>query len=67
MRHQRQYRGSLGATYPDKDFEMFLRWHQEGKFPLDKLVTRRYKLDQINEACDDLESGQILGRSIIEY
>jgi Zn-dependent alcohol dehydrogenase len=67
MRHQRQYRGSLGATYPDKDFEMFLRWHQEGKFPLDKLVTRRYTLDQINEACDDLESGQILGRSIIEY
>ena len=67
MRHQRQYRGSLGATYPDKDFEMFLRWHQEGKFPLDKLVTRRYTLDQINEACDDLESGKILGRSIIEY
>jgi Zn-dependent alcohol dehydrogenase len=67
MRHQRQYRGSLGATYPDKDFEMFLRWHEEGKFPLDKLVTRRYTLDQINEACDDLESGKILGRSIIEY
>lgn len=67
MRHQRQYRGSLGATYPDKDFEMYLRWHQQGKFPLDKLVTKRYTLDQINQACDDLESGQILGRSIIEY
>lgn len=67
MRHQRQYRGSLGATYPDKDFQMYLRWHQEGKFPLDKLVTRRYTLDQVNQACDDLESGRILGRSIIEY
>ena len=67
MRHQRQYRGSLGATYPDKDFQMYLRWHQEGKFPLDKLVTKRYTLDQINQACDELESGQILGRSIIEY
>ena len=67
MFHQRQYRGSLGATYPDKDFEMFLRWYQEGKFPLDRMVTRRYSLDDINEACDDLESGQILGRAIIEY
>ena len=40
---------------------------REGKFPLDKLVTRRYKLEQINEACDALVSGEILGRAIIEY
>ncbi len=65
--HQRQYRGSLGAAYPEKDFAMFLRWHQEGKFPLEKLVTRRYKLDEINEACDALQAGDILGRAIIEY
>ena len=65
--HQRQYRGSLGATYPDKDFPMFLRWHREGKFPLDKLVTRRYRLDEINDACDALKAGEILGRAIIEY
>ncbi len=64
---QRQYRGSLGATYPDKDFPMFLKWYQEGKFPLDKLVTRRYKLENINEACDALRSGDILGRAIIDY
>ena len=65
--NQRQYRGSLGATYPEKDFPMFLRWYEEGKFPLDKLVTRRYKLDDVNEACDALEAGEILGRAIIEY
>ena len=67
VQYQRQYRGSLGATYPEKDFPMFLRWHKEGKLPLDKLVTRRYKLDQINEAYDALEAGEILGRAIIEY
>ena len=67
MMHQRQFRGSLGATYPDKDFPMFLRLYREGKFPLDKLVTRRYKLDEINEACDALHAGEILGRAIIEY
>ncbi|MCI0440906.1 MAG: hypothetical protein L0177_17505, partial [Chloroflexi bacterium] len=60
-------RGSLGATFPDKEFEMFLRWSQQGKLPLDKMVTRRYRLEQINEACDALEKGEILGRAIIQY
>ncbi|MEZ5853528.1 MAG: zinc-binding dehydrogenase [Hyphomicrobiaceae bacterium] len=64
---QRQFRGSLGASFPDRDFSMYLRWHQEGKFPLDKLITRRYGLSQINEACHDLHAGHILGRAIIEY
>lgn len=67
MKEQRQYRGSLGATYPDSDFPMYLRWHKEGKMPLDRLITRRYSLDQINEACADLHEGRILGRAIIEY
>lgn len=64
---QRQYRGSLGASYPDRDFPLFLRLYREGKFPLDRLITRRYRLEQINEACDDLHAGRILGRAIIEY
>jgi Zn-dependent alcohol dehydrogenase len=64
---QRIFRGSWGATYPEREFPMYLRWHREGKFPLDKLVTRRYKLEQINEACDALESGEILGRAILEF
>ncbi len=64
---QRILRGSLGPTYPERDFEMYLRLHREGKFPLDQLVTDRYGLDQINEACDDLASGKILGRGILEY
>ncbi len=65
--YQRTYRSSLGATYPERDFSMYLRWHAEGKFPLDKLVTRRYSLDDINEACNSLEAGEINGRAIIEY
>jgi len=64
---QRQYRGSLGASFPDRDFPMYLRWHREGKFPLDRLVTRRYALAEINQACSDLHDGRILGRAILEY
>lgn len=64
---QRIYRGSLGASFPDQDFPMYLRWHKEGKFPLDQLITRRYALEDINEACHDLHTGQILGRAILEF
>ena len=46
---------------------MYLRWHKEGKFPLDDLVTKRYRLDEINEATNALQSGEIFGRAIIEY
>jgi Zn-dependent alcohol dehydrogenase len=67
MFHQRRYRGSLGATYPDKDFPMYLRLHKEGKLRLDDMVTRRYKLEDINQACNDLQAGEITGRAIIEY
>jgi Zn-dependent alcohol dehydrogenase len=65
--HQRHYCGSLGATDPDADFPMFLRWTRENKFPLARLVTNRYPLDQINKACSALEHGHILGRAIIEF
>jgi S-(hydroxymethyl)glutathione dehydrogenase/alcohol dehydrogenase len=34
---------------------------------LDRLVTRRYTLDQINEACDALARGEIAGRAIVEF
>ena len=64
---QRQYRGSAGATYPDTDFPMFLQWHKEGKFPLDKLITRRYPLNEIDDAYKALQAGEILGRSILLY
>ena len=60
-------RTSGGDCRPDRDFPLFVRWYREGKLKLDELVTRRYALDQINEAVDDLEHGRILGRAIITY
>jgi Zn-dependent alcohol dehydrogenase len=64
--HQRHYCGSLGATDPDTDFPLFLEWVRDGKFPLGKLVTNRYSLEQVDEARTALEEGQILGRAIVE-
>ena len=62
------YRGAPGGnSIPDRDFPMMIRWYKEGRLPLDLLVTKRYKLEQINEACTDLRQGKIAGRSIIEF
>ena len=52
---------------PERDFPMYVRWFQEGKLPLDKLVSRRFKLEEINAACEALEQGQILGRAIVTF
>jgi Zn-dependent alcohol dehydrogenase len=62
------YRGAPGGCcIPDRDFPLFVRWAAEGKLPLDRLVTRRYSLEQINEACDALAHGEIAGRAIVEF
>ena len=63
----RRYVTSFGASRPDRDFPIFLRWYRDGLFPLDKLVTDRYRLQQINEACAALKAGEIMGRAILEY
>jgi len=60
-------RTSGGDCKPDRDFPIFLRWFREGKLKLNELVTNRYKLEQINEAVDDLEHGRILGRGIVTF
>lgn len=62
------YRGAPGGnSTPDRDFPLLVRWLREGKLPLDRMVTRRYRLEQINEACDALARGEIAGRAIVEF
>jgi Zn-dependent alcohol dehydrogenase len=60
-------RTSGGDCKPERDFPIFLRWFREGKLKLNDLITNRYKLEQINEAVDDLEHGRILGRGILTF
>ena len=65
--HQRQYRGSHGASIPDRDFPMYLRLASEARFPVEELVTRSYTIEQANDAVADLREGRIRGRSIIRF
>ena len=57
----------LGSAVPERDVPELLRWHREGMFDLDALVTERYSLDEINEATARLEGGQVFGRGIVVF
>ena len=66
--HEKRLSGSLaGSCRPDRDVPLFLEWFVRGDLDLDALVTRRYALDDINEAIAALAKGEIEGRAIIEF
>ena len=62
----KQIRGSWGgSSNPDRDIPMFAKLYLEGKLPLEKFITKRYQLEDINDALDDLEHHRV-GRPLIE-
>ena len=64
---QRTYKGSRGgACIPERDFPNYYSDYKKGNFLLDQVITRRIKMEEINEAILDLQNGKVLGRMIIE-
>lgn len=62
----KQIRGSWGGECdPDRDILRFAQLYQQGRLPLEQLLSHRYKLEQINQALDDLEQRKIV-RALIE-
>jgi S-(hydroxymethyl)glutathione dehydrogenase/alcohol dehydrogenase len=54
-----------GDCRPDIDIPKLVRLCQTGKLQFQNLVSKRYSLEQINEAIADLESGSIAGRCML--
>jgi len=44
-----------GGSDPDRDIPRFAELYRSGRLPLEKLLPRRYALDEINIALDDLQ------------
>ncbi|MCY4062113.1 MAG: Zn-dependent alcohol dehydrogenase [Chloroflexi bacterium] len=57
---------SYGSVNPQRDIPLLLDLYRAGKLKLEQLITRRYRLDQINHAYTDLLSGE-LARGIIVF
>ena len=66
--NEKHFIGSIGGSCaPDRDFPRFLEWEENGDLALEKMVTERFSIDQINEATDALANGEIAGRAILEF
>ena len=64
--YQRQIRGALfGDCNPLYDVPKLLGLYRSGDLKLKELITRRYTLDQVNEAYHDLEEGKNIRGVII--
>lgn len=64
---ERSLRGSyLGSGVPSRDIPRFLGLHSRGKLPVEKLMTHRIALDDINQAFDRLHAGEAI-RQVIEF
>jgi S-(hydroxymethyl)glutathione dehydrogenase/alcohol dehydrogenase len=48
-----------GGCQPDRDIPRFAALYRDGRLPLDRLITNRYSLDEINLALNDLEQGKV--------
>jgi S-(hydroxymethyl)glutathione dehydrogenase/alcohol dehydrogenase len=55
-----------GGARPLLDFPKLCSLYQQGKLKIDELVTQTYKIDQINEAFQDMETGKN-ARGIIQF
>ena len=56
---------NMGSTRPSVDIPHLVELYQQGRFKLDELITKRYSLDQINEAIESMERGEALRNVIV--
>jgi S-(hydroxymethyl)glutathione dehydrogenase/alcohol dehydrogenase len=55
-----------GGMNPRASMPMLLSMYRDGYLKLDELITRRYRLDQINDAFTDMREGRNI-RGVINF
>ena len=66
MAEERTLRGSyLGSCVPARDVPRFVELYRAGRLPIDRLLSHRLELEQINEGFDRLASGHALRQVIV--
>ncbi len=56
----------FGSCNPRSDIPLLARLYESGRLLLDEMITRRYRLDDINGAYADLTSGRLV-RGVIDF
>lgn len=63
---QEPRRHGVGVVQPRVDIARFARLYEAGLLQLDEMITRRYRLDEINDGYRDQLNGEII-RGIIDF
>ena len=64
---ERTIKGSyMGSSVPSRDLPRFIALYRAGLLPVDRLLTHRLRLDEINEGFDRLAQGEAI-RQIISF
>ena len=67
VRNEKTMRGTYyGSTHSSVEMPKLVDMYLAGKLNLDDLVVRHYSLDQINDAYNDMDKGEV-GRGVIMY
>jgi alcohol dehydrogenase len=63
---ERTLKGSyMGNCVPSRDVPRFLEAYREGRLPVDRLLTHRIALDDINEGFDRLRDGEAVRQAVM--
>ncbi len=63
---ERTLKGSyLGSCVPSRDIPHYIEWYRAGRLPVDRLLSERLRLDDINAAFDRLAAGETI-RQVVE-
>jgi alcohol dehydrogenase len=63
---ERTIKGSyIGTCVPTRDLPRFIALYRRGKLPVDRLMSGRLRLDEINEGFDRLDRGEAVRQVIV--
>jgi alcohol dehydrogenase len=63
---ERTLKGSyLGSCVPSRDIPRYVEWYREGRLPVDRLLSERLRLEDINGGFDRLAAGASI-RQVVE-
>ncbi|SDZ70353.1 alcohol dehydrogenase [Variovorax sp. YR266] len=58
---EKVFRGSLmGSCVPQRDLPLYMRYYQEGRLPVERLMSGIFRFDELNLNLDRLEHGEVL-------
>jgi alcohol dehydrogenase len=64
---ERTLKGSyLGGCVPERDIPRYIEWYRAGQLPVDRLLSERLRLDDLNAAFDRLAAGASV-RQVMEF